>query len=145
MVYSFARVGAVVGMNVADYSQEGKRWRFRLHKKGGTPAPARAGGGAGERREVPAQHNAEAYVDVYLAAAQIAEDRRGPLFRSLDRERHLTERRLHRLEVLAMIKRRARQAGLPMTTCRPCDTKTPPSEGESWTGQVDRVKCNRSD
>ena len=56
-------------------------------------------------------------MDAYLAAAEIAEDRKGPLFRSLDRERHLTERRLHRLEVLAMIKRRARQAGLPETTC----------------------------
>jgi len=66
---------------------------------------------------VPAHHNAEAYVDAYLAVAQIGEDRTGTLFRSLDRERHLTERRLHRLEVLAMIKRRACQAGLPMTTC----------------------------
>ena len=48
---------------------------------------------------------------------------------SLDRERGSTERRLHRLGVLAtpaptcgvcrcgVIKRRARQAGLPMTTC----------------------------
>jgi integrase/recombinase XerD len=40
-----------------------------------------------------------------------------PLTHSLDRERHLTERRLHRLEVLAMIRRRARRAGLPQTTC----------------------------
>jgi len=105
MVYSFARVGAVVGMNVEDYFQEGKRWWFRLHEKGG------------KRHEVPAHHNAEAYVDAYLAVAKIADDRKGPLFRSLDRERDLTERRLHRLEVLAMIKRRVRQAGLPMTTC----------------------------
>ena len=30
MVYSFARVGAVVGMNLEDYFQEGKRWWFRL-------------------------------------------------------------------------------------------------------------------
>ena len=35
MVYSFGRVGAVVGMNVEDYFQEGKRWWFRLHEKGG--------------------------------------------------------------------------------------------------------------
>ena len=35
MVYSFARVGAVVGMNVEDYFQQGKRWWFRLHEKGG--------------------------------------------------------------------------------------------------------------
>jgi integrase/recombinase XerD len=47
----------------------------------------------------------------------VADDRKGPLFRSLDRERHLTERRLNRLEVLAMIKRRSRQAELPHTTC----------------------------
>ena len=105
MVYSFARVGAAVGMNTEDTFQEGKHWWFRLYEKGG------------KRHEVPAHHNAEAYVDAYLAAALIAEDRKGPLFRSLDRERHLTERRLHRLEVLAMIKRRARQAGLPQTTC----------------------------
>jgi len=105
MVYSFARVGAVVGMNVEDYFQEGKRWWLRLHEKGG------------KRHEVPAHHSAEAYVDAYLAAAQIADDHKGPLFRSLDRERHLTERRLHRLEVLAMTKRRAWQAGLPNTTC----------------------------
>jgi integrase/recombinase XerD len=35
MVYSFARVGAVVGRKVEDYFQEGKRWWFRLHEKGG--------------------------------------------------------------------------------------------------------------
>jgi integrase/recombinase XerD len=105
MVYSFARVGAVVGMNVEDYFQEGKRWWFRLHEKGG------------KRHEVPVHHCAEAYVDAYLAAAQLVDDRKGPLFRSLDRRRGLTERRLHRLEVLAMIKRRAREAGLPETTC----------------------------
>jgi integrase len=140
MVYSFARVGAVVGMNVEDYFQEGKRWWFRVHEKGGKrhwePSPW---------DEVPAHHNAEAYVDAYLAAAQIADDRKGPLFRSLDRERHLTERRLHRLEVLAtpaptcgvwsrrppsgrcgVIKRRARQAELPHTTC--CHT----FQGHFW-------------
>jgi len=83
----------------------------------------------GKRHEVSAHHNAEAYLDAYLAAARIADDRNGPLFRSLDRERHLTARQLHRLEVLAtpaptcdvcrcrVIKRRARQAGLPHTTC----------------------------
>jgi integrase/recombinase XerD len=105
MVYSFARVGAVIGMSVEDYFQEGKRGWFRLHEKGG------------KRHEVPAHHNAEAYVDAYLAACQIAEQRKSPLFRSLDRRRRLTERQLHRLEVLAMVKRRARRAGLPETTC----------------------------
>ena len=105
MVYTFARVGATIGMQIEDYFQQGKRWWFRLHEKGG------------KRHEVPAHHNVEAYVDAYLEAAQIVHDRKGPLFRSLDRRRRLTDRRLHRLEVLAMIKRRARQAGLPETTC----------------------------
>ena len=103
MVYSFARVGAVVGMNVKDYFQQGKRWWFRLHEKGG------------KRHQVPAHHKAEEYLDAYLLAAGIGEEKKSPLFRSLDRNRKLSGRRIHRIEVLAMIKRRARQAGLPDT------------------------------
>lgn len=103
MVYSFARVSAVVGMAVEDYFQQGKRWWFRLHEKGG------------KRHDVPAHHKAEEYVDAYLTEAGITDDKKSPLFRSLNRQRKLTDRRLHRLEVLAMIKRRARQAGLPET------------------------------
>ncbi|MBX3415935.1 MAG: tyrosine-type recombinase/integrase [Pirellulales bacterium] len=105
MVYSFARVGAVVAMDVADYFQQGKRYWFRLHEKGG------------KQHEVPAHHTAEAYLDAYLAARGIVCQPRGPLFPTIDRGRHLTERRLHRREVLAMVKRRAGAAGLPMTTC----------------------------
>jgi integrase/recombinase XerD len=60
MVYSFARVGAVVRMRVEDYYQNGKRWWLRLHEKGG------------KRHEVPAHHNAEAYVDAYLVTPVLA-------------------------------------------------------------------------
>lgn len=35
MVYSFARVGAAVSMDVEDYFQQGKRSWFRLQEKGG--------------------------------------------------------------------------------------------------------------
>jgi len=105
MVYSFARVGAVVGMNVEDYYQQGKRFWLRLHEKGG------------KRHEVPAHHKAEEYVDAYIAAAGLADQRGDPLFRSLDRRRQLTDRRFHRCEVLAMIKRRARRVGLPADIC----------------------------
>ena len=55
MVYSFARVGAVVGMSVQDYYQNGKRSWLQVCTKGG------------KFHEVPAHHNAEAYLDAYLA------------------------------------------------------------------------------
>jgi integrase/recombinase XerD len=63
--------------------------------------------------QVLRDHHAEAYIDIYLEAAGIAADRKGPLFRSFNRKLQLTGRRMHRIEVLLMIKRRARQAGLP--------------------------------
>jgi len=107
MVYSFARVGAVVSMNVQDYFPQGKRFWFRLHEKGG------------KLHDVPAHHKAEEYMDAYIAAADIADQRGAPLFRSLDRRRQLTDRRIHRCEVLAMIKRRSQHAGLSPAVCCP--------------------------
>ena len=92
-------------MRVEDYYQNGKRWWFRLHEKGG------------KRHEVPAHHNAEAYMDAYLAAAGIADQKKGPLFRSVDKRRQLTDNPMTRTDVLRMIKRRASAAGLPSSTC----------------------------
>ena len=61
MVYSVARVSAVVGMRVEDYYQQGKRWWWRrLQEKGGT------------HHALPVHHKAEAYLDAYLDAAGIA-------------------------------------------------------------------------
>lgn len=105
MVYSFARVSAVVGMNVSDYFQNGKRWWFRFHEKGG------------KVHEVPAHSNAKAYLDAYVSAARIADQSHTPLFRAITRHRTLGSTRLHRTDVFQMIKRRAKAAGLPATTC----------------------------
>jgi integrase len=98
MVYSFARIGAVVGMRVQDYCPRGKRWWFRLHEKGG------------KHHEVPAHHNAEAYMDAYLQAAGITGDKKRPLFRTIARAGALTERPMSRIDALKMVKRRARAA-----------------------------------
>lgn len=105
MVYSFARVSATVGMNIVDYYPQGRRMWFRLHEKGG------------KRHDVPAHHNAEAYMDAYLDAAGIRDQRKGPLFRTVSSRRELTLRRMHRVDVLRMIKRRARQASLATVVC----------------------------
>jgi site-specific recombinase XerD len=105
MVYSFARIGAVLGMNVADYYQQGKRSWLRLHEKGG------------KEHEVPAHHKVVDYLDVYLEASGIAGAKETPLFRSIDERRRLTGRRLVARDALAMVKRRSRAAGLGDRTC----------------------------
>jgi site-specific recombinase XerD len=106
MIYSFARVSAVVRMDVEDYWQNGKRWWLRLHEKGG------------KHHEVPAHHSAEAYIDAYLQSAGIARELKTPLFRSaFGKTGRLTGRRMDRRDALEMVKRRAKIAGLPTRTC----------------------------
>jgi site-specific recombinase XerD len=105
MCYTFARVSAMVHMRVDDYYQNGKRWWIRLHEKGG------------KRHEVPAHHNAEEYLDAYIDAAGIWDEKKTALFRSVDRHRQLTPNPMTRTDVLRMVKRRALEAGLPSSTC----------------------------
>ena len=105
MVFSFARVGAVLSMKVEDYYTEGRRAWFRLHEKGG------------KLHSVPAHHTAENYMDAYMKAAGIGWDKKGPLFRSFDRKRELTRTVMNANDVLRMIKHRSKLAGLPETTC----------------------------
>ena len=51
MLYTFARVGAVLQMTVGDYFTQGRRGRVRLHEKGGT------------EHEAQCHHNLETYLD----------------------------------------------------------------------------------
>jgi integrase len=105
MVYSFARISATLGMTVEDYYVEGRKAWFRLYEKGG------------KRHEVPAHHNAADYMDAYIAAANIAAEKRSPLFRTIDRHRTLTDRQLDARNALDMIKRRAKATGLSEAIC----------------------------
>ena len=101
MLYSFARVSAVLGMRRQDYFGQGSRGWLRLHEKGG------------KRHDVPAA----AALDAYVEAGEL-EEPKAALFQTLDPAgRRLTGRALERRVVLAMIKRRAAAAGLPASTC----------------------------
>jgi integrase/recombinase XerD len=101
MVYSFARVSAVVNMKVRDYYPQGKRYWIRLHEKGG------------KFHEVPAHHTAEKYLDEYIEAAGISEEKNKPLFRSTrGRSRELTTRAMSRFDAYKMVRRRAEGAGI---------------------------------
>ena len=105
MLYSFARVSAVIGMRRQDYFRQESRGWLRLHEKGG------------KRHDVPAHHRAAEALDDYLAAAKL-DEAKAALFQSVDPAgRRLTGRALSRRLVLAMIKRRSAAAGLPPSTC----------------------------
>ena len=84
MVYSFARVSAVVGMRRQDYFLQGTRGWLRLHEKGG------------KRHDVPAHHRAEAAVDAYLVAGGIGPAQRAHL--TAPHPRHEQQSRDHRIE-----------------------------------------------
>jgi site-specific recombinase XerD len=103
MTFSFARIGAALGMRVEDYYREGGQAWFRLHEKGG------------RLHCVPAHPKAVRYLDAYLKVAGIAADRKGPLFRTLGRNLRLSQRAMAANDALKMIKRRAKHAALPET------------------------------
>jgi integrase/recombinase XerD len=101
MAFSFARVSAVVGLKVEDYYPQKKRWWLRLREKNG------------KVNEMPCHHNLETYLDAYLAAAGIENDRKGPLFRAAVRKtKQLSNRPLSRNDVWHMVRRRAADLGL---------------------------------
>jgi len=101
MIYTFGRVGAVIKMRIEDYYTQGRRGWVRLHEKGG------------KRHEMPCNHNLEAYLDAYIAAAGIKEDYKGYLFRtSRGKTRTLTSNPLAQSNVYRMIRRRAMTAGI---------------------------------
>ena len=106
MLFTFARVGAVVGMKIDDYYQIGKRSWVRLQEKGG------------KDHAVPAHHSAEEYLDAYLKVAEHGRDKVAPLFRSaIGRTGRLADGPLTRHDALRIVKRRVRDAGLSDKTC----------------------------
>ncbi|HEV2651681.1 MAG TPA: tyrosine-type recombinase/integrase [Rhizomicrobium sp.] len=101
MLYSFARVGAALGMKVADVYTQNRRLWVRLREKGGKP------------HAMPCHHNLETYLHEYLAGADLESDSKGPLFRTIGRgTSKLTTRPLPQANAWAMIERRRKAAGI---------------------------------
>jgi site-specific recombinase XerD len=104
MAYTFARVSAVAGLKRGDYTFEGKRARLRLHEKGG------------KEKLVWLHHEAEDFLDAYLAATGIT-DPKASLFQTLDKKHRLTGKGLSRRDMLRAVKIRCQDVGLPDTIC----------------------------
>jgi site-specific recombinase XerD len=101
MAFTFARVSAVIQLKVEDYYPQKKRWWLRLREKNG------------KVNEMPCHHHLETYMDAYLKAAGIEEDRKAPLFRAaIGRTGKLAIRPLSRTDVWYMVRRRALHAHL---------------------------------
>jgi integrase/recombinase XerD len=86
-------------MKVKDYFVQGRRGWVRLHEKGG------------KEHEVPCHHSLEQYLDEYIAAAGIAGDEDGPLFRTTGRKTG-TQQAMRQQDAYRMIQRRAADAGI---------------------------------
>lgn len=99
MIYTFARIGAVLQMNVGDYFSQGRRGWVRLHEKGG------------KEHEAPCVPKLEMFLDEYIAAAGIAPDTDGPLFRTTGRATG-TPHRMAQQDAYRMIERHAKRAGI---------------------------------
>jgi site-specific recombinase XerD len=100
MLYSFARIGAVLAMKVEDVFSQNRRLWVRLHEKGG------------KLHDMPCNHNAEAYLLAYIEGTGLAADPKGPLFRTVSREGKLTAKPLHRVNAYELVRRRAAAAGI---------------------------------
>ena len=105
LFYAWVRVTACVKLDVGDYYHIGRASFLRFKEKGG------------KEHQIPAHHQAVAYLDAYLEKAGIDPQNKGekrlPLFRTVYRRNgRLTERRLDRRDVLRMVKARALDAGI---------------------------------
>ncbi len=98
LTYSWPRVSAAVSLRAKDYYPKGKRWYLQLAEKGG------------KESTILTHHKTQDALDAYLC--KLNPDPDSPIFQSFDRRRQVTGRALDRREALAMVKRRAKAAGL---------------------------------
>ncbi len=103
LAFTAARAGAVAGLRTVDYFTDGRSWYYHFGEKGG------------KLHEVPARHDLQLQMETYLRAAGLeGQSDKSPLFRTARRrKRELTERGLDGNDLLRIVKRRLKGAGLP--------------------------------
>jgi len=106
LTYTAARAGAVARLNIGDYYSDGTQWWFHFGEKGG------------KVHQVPARDDLQKQMKAYIEAAGLAgQPDKTPLFRSaMKRKRALTDRPLTGNDLLRIVKRRLKAAGLPEGT-----------------------------
>lgn len=106
MVYSFARIGAAIGIQVEDVYAQNRRLWVRLHEKGG------------KQHAMPRHHNLEAYLHEYIDGAGLTKEPKALLFQTYSRATgQLTGHPLPQANAYAMIQRRAKSAGIATRIC----------------------------
>jgi integrase/recombinase XerD len=108
LIYTAARGGAVAKLRLRDFYSDGRQWLFRFDEKGG------------KVRNIPARHDLEGFVLDYIRTAGIEGDSSDTfLFRTAKgRTKELTAGGMKGKDVLRMVKRRFKDAGLPANlTC----------------------------
>jgi site-specific recombinase XerC len=101
MVYSFARVGAALSMEIEDVYTQSRRLWLRLHEKGG------------KEHKMPCHHNLEEYLIAYIDGCGLRDDPKGPLFRTVPNRRGVLSRNvMAQPDAYRMIGRRAAAAGI---------------------------------
>jgi integrase/recombinase XerD len=103
LAYTAARAGAVARLRMSDYVTDGRSWYFNFGEKGG------------KLHQVPARHDLQLQMERYLEAAKLeGRSDKSPLFRTARRrKRELTDRGLNGNDLLRIVKRRLKGAGLP--------------------------------
>jgi site-specific recombinase XerD len=103
LICTAARAGAVAKLRLKHFAHDGTQWTLRFEEKGG------------KSREIPARHDLEGFLLVYMKAAGIeTAPPDSPLFRSAcGRTGQLTGHPMSGVDLCRMVKRRLKDAGLP--------------------------------
>jgi site-specific recombinase XerD len=104
LAYTACRAGAAAKLRLGDFQDDGTQYVLRFQEKGG------------KSREIPVRHDLESFILAYVDAAGIAgEAKDSPLFRASNgRSRKLATKPLGTERICELVKRRLKDAGLPL-------------------------------